>query len=158
GRSAVPKDDAATALGCLLPRIREGGRMKIRLLWTALPRAVSATELHLSIFVAPQLDTSPQASATVNDFPAIRDWPSQALTLQFSFNNGPASAVTVAPKHPQALAMWQAMFPPSLAVDGFEAQTYAGERLHSYPVSNVVDFVRRQYSRIGVMSPTEVPT
>jgi hypothetical protein len=114
--------------------------------------------LRLSVFIVPQLDTKPAASSTIDAFPPIRDWPLQVVSFAVQFGAGPAVAATVAPLPAGAATRWAALFPSDLPVNDFAPQAPSTERLHSYPVSNVVGYLRRHYTRIGLLTPTEVPT
>lgn len=133
--------------------------MKTTLLWTALPAGfVDATTLRVSVLVSPRLDTQPEGPvATLDEFPTLRDWPAQGLGFTVRFGAGGDFPGEIQPQIDASL--WGALFPGSTPVTGFNPkdQDYSGRRVHSYPVANVVEFLRRQYSRAGVLSPTELP-
>jgi hypothetical protein len=132
--------------------------MKQVIVWTALPFGMNpaGTTLRLSALVAPRLDASPAASGTLSDFPDFADWPAQAIGFGVSFNAGaPVTAVRTSP--PPDSATWAALFTASLGVTGFVPDDFTAQTVHSYPVRNVVGFLKEQYGRIGVASPTNVP-
>lgn len=132
--------------------------MKQVIVWTALPFGMNpgGTKLRLSALVAPRLDSSPAASGALSNFPDFADWPAQAIGFGVSFNGGaPVAAVRIRP--PPDSAAWAALFTASMAVTGFVPDDFTTHTVHSYPVRNVVRFLKDQYGRIGVASPTNVP-
>jgi hypothetical protein len=132
--------------------------MKLTFLWTALPAGFTAdgTTLRLSVLVSPRLDPQPDPAATLDAFPAVRDWPGQDIRFTVAFAPG---GDFHGQRQPPAVdrARWRALFPGSTPVRGFAFEDYSTRRVHSYPVANVVDFLRRQYSRAGVLSPEDLP-
>jgi hypothetical protein len=132
--------------------------MKQVIVWTALPYGTNpaGTKLRLSALVAPRLDSSPAAVGTLGDFPDFVSWPAQAIDFAVSFNGAaPVAAVRTSP--PPDSGAWASLFTASLAVTGFIPDDYTAQTIHSYPVGNVVGFLKEQYGRIGAASPNDVP-
>lgn len=132
--------------------------MKQTIIWTALPKGVSADgrSLLLTVLVSPRLDTG-GPPLPLADFPAFADWPSQSLRISVRFNNlAPVPATITSPAGESAL--WTALFPGSeTLVRSFVAADHAQERIHSFPVTNVVGHLRKLYATVGLTSPTELP-
>jgi hypothetical protein len=132
--------------------------MKQIVVWTALPYGMNpgGTRLRLSALVSPRLETAPAPAGTLADFPAFQNWPGQAIGFAVSFSGGAAVAATRISPAPDP-ALWASLFPPSMPVDGFVPDDYTTQTIHSYPVANVVGFLKQQYGRVGVASPTTLP-
>jgi hypothetical protein len=133
--------------------------MKQIIVWTALPFGMNpaGTQLRLSALVSPRLETAPVAGGTLKDFPDFLDWPAVKLSLSVEFNGGaPVAAKRTSPV--PSSTHWAALFPASMPVMGFVPDDYSTQMIHSYPIGNVVTFLKQQYGRVGVSSPTEVPS
>lgn len=132
--------------------------MKQRLLWIPVPSGVSADgkTLFLSVLVAPQLDTTPAPSATLAQFPDMLDWPSQSLKFSVKFGNGP-SILTASQGPPPTADFWQTIFKSNLPVTNYQFDDFTDRKVRSYPVVNVINFIKDQYSQIAVTSPTDLP-
>ena len=133
--------------------------MKQTIVWTALPFGINPTgkQLRLSVLISPRLDTTPAASGILKDFPDFRNWPAVNLRFSVEFNGGTLVAAKVTSSAPSS-THWTALFPSSMPVTGFIPDDYSTQTIHSYPVGNVISFLKEQYGRVGVASPTQVPS
>lgn len=132
--------------------------MKQTIIWTALPKGMSADgkNLLLSVVVSPRLDTE-GPPLKLSAFPAFTNWPAQPLQLSIQFNGQAPVAATIIPSGADA-ALWQALFPPEeTSVRSFVPADQSKQLIHSYPVANVVEHLRKLYAAVGVASPTDLP-
>jgi len=132
--------------------------MKQRLLWIPIPSGVSSNgkTLFLSVLVAPQLETAPAPSATLAQFPDMLGWPSQSLKFSVRFGSKPSVQAKVQSPPPSA-GFWQAIFKSSLPVANYQFDDFTDRKVRSFPVVNVVNFIKDQYSQIAATSPTDLP-
>jgi hypothetical protein len=128
----------------------------LRILWTALPRAATATHLDVDVFVSPRLgvDEMPSASFTLADFPSFADWPRQVadhLTFELELTPGASVAATRVPLSAAESAVdldsaaWQRLFPATTPVEPWRRRSVAGRPLFSFPGDAVADYLRRTY-------------
>jgi hypothetical protein len=126
-------------------------------LWTAVPNGVEGAVARLVCVVSPRL-TDP-AVLTVASYPDWVNWAQRAaaMTFQVQFDNRPpVPATRVSPVPDQA--RWAALVSKNLIVRPFQFTDHGAREIRSYPVGNVVDFLKQKYLATAVSSPTTFPT
>jgi hypothetical protein len=130
-------------------------------LWTALPDGVDADDpgtLRLSVLVSPRLATGGDP-AVLGDFEDFVDWPGRLRSARF------AVEVTWDRMHLDAehdpdradAGLWAALLPPETPVEGHEFVDRSQRALRSFPVRDVVGFVRDLYTTVAEQAPTDFP-
>ena len=130
--------------------------MNQEILWTVLPKSVSddGSALLISVMVSPRLDTG-GTDKKLSEFPDFATWPEQKLVFHVQFNNDPP--VMVKPS-PSDKALWGALFPPDdTLVRAFNSPDLSKRRIHSFPVENVMGFIKQVYSSVAINSPDTLP-
>jgi hypothetical protein len=133
-----------------------------QVLWTALPRRASATELELDIFVSPRLGiNSSQDRHTLAEFPDFEHWPKtlqQRLSFSVEFADGstePAQIVAPTPSlNPNA---WDHIFPGTTFVRPWSFRDLSETPIYSTPVRFVTAYLRDLYQEVGRAHPTAPP-
>lgn len=130
---------------------------KQTVMWTALPNGFTAAtpdepaRLRLSVFVSPRLMTNEgMPKPKLSQFPDFIDWAGKAISFSVRFNGGdpvPASVVSPAPSP----TLWQSLFKPTTYVRPYEFPQLDNRRVQSFPMGNVMGWLKDQYTRIGVM-------
>lgn len=128
------------------------------ILSTALPDGVRTESgrayLHLSAFLSPRLT----GADTLAAFPGWLDWPAAAVEFDVSLGG----KVVRAEKLPQELRsdLWKKLFTGGSRLGTATAPPMPPQRtfVRSYPVRNVRNFVRDQYSLMAANNPTTHPT
>jgi hypothetical protein len=85
---------------------------------------------------------------TLAQFPDFVDWASKAVSYAVRFNGGaprPATVVSAAPSP----ALWQSLFKTTTFVRPYEFPQLANRRVHSFPVRNVMDFIKGNYTALA---------
>ncbi|MEB3255521.1 MAG: hypothetical protein VKJ05_03940 [Synechococcaceae cyanobacterium] len=132
--------------------------MKESIVWTALPRGLSADgkSLLLSVLLSPRLECG-GPSRPLAAFPRFLHWCDQPCSVQLAFTGASSHTATVLSPPPDP-DLWRALFPPdSTPVRSFTPASPGQLRIHSFPVVHVVEHLRRLYARVGVASPSELP-
>jgi hypothetical protein len=139
-------------------------------LWTALPNGYTEDRrsLRISLLVTPRLE--PDADRRLRAFPDFVDWPATLLQTRFelSFSGGPT--VTIKGNDfagrtriddrlglPDS-GIWQALFPPSTRVHGFEYRDLSDHSVLSYPAADLDDAIRGLYSDLAASTLDQLPT
>jgi len=127
-----------------------------RIIWTALPNGFTGNTLKLSVFVSPRLynDTDTQLSA----FPDFADWPQHLSSVSFSveLKGGQKLKAKVVSETPDN-ALWTTIFKPTTFVRAYKAPQTHKRIIRTYPVSDVMGFLKGLYTNIGDQSPTTLP-
>src|SRR5438132_13324941 len=130
-------------------------------IWTALPNglAVSGVErkLQLSVLVSPRL----KHGGTLDLCRDFVDWPRTLAGIKFAIHIGAArfienngvTRVSVANSE-----LWRALFKHDTVVRSHTFDDYKERRIHSYPVMNVLGFIKEQYTKIGIASALNLPS
>ncbi|HWI65740.1 MAG TPA: hypothetical protein VNT75_28270 [Symbiobacteriaceae bacterium] len=133
---------------------------KQTVMWTALPNgfvalppsdgpAAPAPRLRLSVFVSPRLMTNEgMPKPTLSQFPDFLNWAGKAVSFSVSFNGFapvPATVVSAAPSS----TLWQSLFKTTTYVRPYEFPQHDTKRVQSFPVKNVADWLKNQYSSIA---------
>src|SRR5919197_3774946 len=124
-----------------------------RIVWTAVPNGwADATTMKLTVFVAPRLTAA--GGGTLNDFPDWQDWPATvgdpSLAFFVKLAGGSAIAAGIDPAQPAFRSdLWTALFSTSTLVRSFGFTRFDLRRIISFPVANVVEFLKQQYTAIA---------
>jgi hypothetical protein len=134
-----------------------------QVLWTALPRHASGTELELDVFVSPRLGVnSNQDRHTLAEFPDFEHWPQtlqQRLSFSVEFADGSTEpAQVVAPPQPLNPDAWNHIFPDTTFVRPWSFRDLSETPIYSTPVRFVTAYLRDLYQQVGRAHPTAPPT
>src|SRR4051794_40942009 len=110
-----------------------------QILWTALPRAATATAIELDVFVSPRLGlhAAPGSEFELSDFPDVVHWTrtiTDRLTFAVELADGsrhPADVVTLEPLDHDA---WDHLFRPTAFVRPWTFRDLRTRPIHSYSV------------------------
>lgn len=131
------------------------------IVWVALPNGASLdtdgrTTARLSVFVSPRL----RGAARLGDFPDFLEWPRRLLDDELSFSvavdGGPVLPARLAGPPPD-LALWQALFSAETPVASHKFDDYADRPIISYPVQEVLGFIKQVYRELAASSPDDLP-
>ncbi len=133
---------------------------KQTILWTALPNGRSGkgdkARLRISIVVSPRLTPQSASEQTLQAFSEFNDWPSTLAGLQFSLRVG-SDSLALRVDNQADSQLWKELLPLDTPVAGFQYKDMSKVNLRSFPVRNVLSFVRRHYSRLAAASPSDHP-
>lgn len=124
------------------------------IIWTALPNGRdTAGRLNLSIFISPRLERGATLSPS---FPDWISWPDTLRQIELNIHIG-QQTIHVLPNDwivkrlgtPSDPELWQALFAPGTRVDSFVFRDMTDRLIRSYPVRNVLNFIKQQYGKIG---------
>src|SRR3954451_24527083 len=126
-------------------------------LWTAVPDGVDGATARVVCVVSPRL-SDPAGERTVAPYPDWVNWAERAgrITFAVQFDTRPpvpATRLSPAPEQPR----WEALVSGDLVVRPFQPADHASRESRSFPVGNVVDFVKQRYLQAALASPTEFP-
>lgn len=128
----------------------------------ALPHSTRADDVHVSLFVAPRLETA-DPGARLGDFTVFARW-EQALAgarivLRDQDGEIACSRAFEAPheKAPQS-GLWRRMFPPATPVGNQQLPDWSNRRVHSFDVRNVSTLAKVMQASAVLASPTTPPT
>ena len=133
-----------------------------KIMWTLLPngfdQSPTGKQMKISVFVSPRLD--PQvAPQRLNTFPDFLAWPATVIKkLKFSveFQNGPTVKAERISKDPDG-GLYSQIFRPDTFVRGYKFKDYRHRIIRSYPVRNVLSYLRGVYRTIAEEAPTDLP-
>jgi hypothetical protein len=156
-----------------------------KIMWTCLPNGIDPKtgNLQLSLLVSPRLDSGSKAPR-LDTFPDFSPWPAlvrtalqftiQILTFDWKFTADlPSTAVKRMPPDPAGAspdpdaALWTRIFPPATVVRPYGPMNNAKQvaspvrsqgGIRSYPVRNVVAYVKRLHQDIASTSPEQALT
>jgi hypothetical protein len=127
-----------------------------RIIWTALPNGFSGNTLKLSVFVSPRLynDTDTQ----LNSYPDFASWSHHVSAIGFSveFKGGQKLKAKIVSEAPDN-SLWTTIFKPATFVRAYKAPQTHKRIIRTYPVSDVMGFLKGLYTNIGDQSPTALP-
>lgn len=138
-----------------------------KIIWTVLPAGIEpANSPHrgkrrVSIVVSPRLTPDTAAEQQLASFPEWLDWPATLAKQKFALEIGGTSVgltPIASPKTAPNSAVWKRLFGPKLPVSGFEFKDMSAVNLRSFPVRNVLGFVRRHYRDISARAADGHPT
>ena len=131
------------------------------LLWIAIPNGITTEAdgkpvLRLSLFVSPRL----RGAQTLKDFQDFLDWPTAMAPDQVQFeleiDSGEVIPARISSPPPDP-ALWQALFSEQTPVADPSFDDYSGRPLVSFPVQQVLGYLKRAYSQIAANSPEDLP-
>jgi hypothetical protein len=132
-----------------------------QVVWTALPREASASELVLDVFVSPRLGIDAATDRyTLADFPEFEHWPNtlqQRLTFSVEFADGSVHAAQVMPTPLDADA-WDHIFPATTFVRPWSFKDLSQQPIYSPPLRFVTAYLRDLYQEVGRTYATAPPT
>jgi hypothetical protein len=141
-----------------------------KIIWTVLPfgretEGPNKGRWRVSICVSPRLTPRTKKEQRLAGFAEWLDWPATVMAQKFALDFGGGKKVGLIPIHttgasPQTApdsALWQRLFHEDLAVSGFDFMDMTAVNLRSYPVRNVLGFVRRHYRNLSVGAAKEHP-
>src|SRR5438874_10011271 len=111
------------------------------IMFTALPHGYEGNVLRLSVYVSPRL--TPDAPQRLKPFNDFLDWPDRlrtGLAFDVEFQGGPTLNAT--PKNLPGSDLWKHLFSEKTFVRGYEFKEMKLRKVYSYPVSNVLTYVK----------------
>ncbi|MFA5629382.1 MAG: hypothetical protein WC958_03935 [Dehalococcoidales bacterium] len=142
---------------------------KQTIMWTALPDGAYSitgrlTNLRLSVFVAPRLETDDK-NATLSAFPDFLDWPAtlfptdgrRSVMFSVQFKNGETTQAAIVSELPSS-QLWQALFDKNTRIHPYEMQDFKNMPIQSFPVKNIEAFFKKQYIDLATTSGGDFPT
>ncbi len=130
------------------------------IIWTALPNGFAGEgderKLRLSVLVSPRLKNG----AKLDLFRDFVDWPLTLQGIKFVVHIGASDFVEnneVTRVQAADSGLWQALFKRDTFVRSHTFDDYSQRSIHSYPVMNVLGFIKEQYTKIGIASPLQLP-
>ena len=131
-----------------------------KIVWTILPYGtVDGTpdgRQRVSVVVSPRLTPETPKESMLEAFPEFVKWPSEVGDASFSVEaNGeiiPLSLVSEIDK-----SLWNELFSEKTPVEGFKYRDLSRTRIRSYPIRNVLAYLKENYSKLAVESPRELP-
>ncbi|UWX03476.1 hypothetical protein H1235_10065 [Pseudoxanthomonas sp. NC8] len=129
---------------------------KQNILWSVIPHGRIDGRWRVSIVVSPRLEPDSASEQQLGSFPEWLDWPRTVQGIGFALRIG-ASTVRLKPlaADPQLApdsALWQHLFPETLFVSGYVFRDFSRVNLRSYPLRNVLGFVRRHYQSLSLQA------
>lgn len=127
-----------------------------RIVWTALPNGFEGTTLKLSVFVSPRLYNN--TDTQLSDYPDFVSWAKRAAAVNFEveFKGGPKLKANVVSGTPDN-DLWSTIFKPVTFVRAYKFQEHHKRVIRTYPVADVMGFLKGLYSAAGDQSPTNLP-
>lgn len=129
------------------------------LVWTALPNGYAQDgALRLSIVISPRLAPASAAEQRLGApaFADFHNWPKTLERIKFALRIGtrlcPAERISETDA-----ALWDTLLGPDTPVAGFAFTDMSRVNLRSYPVRNVVRFLRQHYGTLAQQSPNSPP-
>ena len=131
-----------------------------KIIWTALPNGITSEgKLRLSVLVSPRLETDEilprRSTPLLRQFEDFLDWPPKDLKFSVAFEDGASirqlPAMITNKSEPQ---LWQTLFKIDTPVDSYTFDDYSSRIVRSYPMSNIMSFIKTQYQRIAIKYPT----
>lgn len=142
---------------------------KQKIVWTVLPHGrveadgPLAGRWRVSIVVSPRFTPEAPEEQVLGAFNTEwADWPSSVRAMKFALEIG-GTTVDLKPIDDPATrpdsTVWKRLFYPKLPVAGFRFKDMSRVNLRSYPVRNVMGFVRRHYQSLSLQAAAgEHPT
>lgn len=134
-----------------------------RLIWTVVPfgRVPKGDPmeglLRVSAIVAPRLTPEAANEQVLEAFPHFLDWPAQLKAANFALRVG-GEKLRLKPLSQADSKLWQKLFNPQTPVAGFVFKDMSQINLHTFPVRNMLGFVRKNYRRLALQAASNHPT
>jgi hypothetical protein len=133
--------------------------MQQTVIWTALPNGIDVhtKTLFLSVRVSPRL-VGDQIESTLEKFNDFAQWASTSLTFELQFGDNTQRWPAAMVSDQRDTQLWSAVFPAgSVNVISHQFDDYRSRRIRSFPVVNVLGYVRDRYQEAGLEFPGELP-
>ena len=134
------------------------------IIWTALPNGLTKEgKLKLSIFITPRLETKSGEDTFLGEFQDFLQWPSKNIDFSVKFQLG-TIVKDLSPDKPLAThplpeqKVWEAIFKTSTLVQSYQFDDYSDRIIQSYPVTQVMSFLKNKYQDIAISSPIQFPS
>lgn len=133
-----------------------------RIVWTVLPHGrvedgPLAGRLRVSIVASPRLTPNAAGEQVLKAFPEWRNWPKRLATAKFGLRIG-GTVVELKPIGTPDPGLWARFFHDDTPVAGFVFTDMSKVNLRSFPVRNVLGFLRAHYGALAVQSASTHPT
>ncbi|MEH7278436.1 hypothetical protein ABWK26_23705 [Bacillus toyonensis] len=135
------------------------------LLWIALPNGMMMDEnnryLRLSVYVNPRLRS--EQSTTLASFPDLLNWACsmQPDRAKFSIEVDDGTQKKVVPAYrvtpPPIQSLWCSLFESTIPVHPHEFDDYSNRPIVSYPVKNVLEYLKNFYQKLVKESCNDLP-
>ena len=134
------------------------------IIWTALPNGIATTEggdviARLSVYVSFRLEANASEGDTLSVYPDILFWTTtlrniRSFRLEFDNPNQIATPTLLSQVNPH---WWHSLFDERTFVRPYTLPDYTDRLIVSYPVTNIVNFVKHLYQQVGLSNPNELP-
>lgn len=127
------------------------------LMFTCIPKLRAGTRLQLSVLLSPRLWTDEGLpNPTLAQFTDLLDWPATIPDFRVQFDPGPTvPAVRVGAG--TRLDLWQGIFKGTTPLDPHKFDKLDDRKVRSYPVRNVMSFVKALYQKLATTNPQDFP-
>lgn len=126
---------------------------------TALPYSADPdAPFHVSLFVTHRLTPADPAGGVLGDFPFTTAWGEHVEVAEVTLTDAAGSPIptTVVPQVRPDL--WPRVFPPDLAVRGFDVPELADAPWRTFPASRMDGYARGIHTIAALLSPVEPPS
>ncbi|PGU27139.1 hypothetical protein [Bacillus thuringiensis] len=133
--------------------------------WIALPNGITTNEkkqhLRLSVYINPRLRS--EHITTLTSFPDFLNW---ACTMhpdhtKFSIEVNDGTQTKVIPAYritpPPIQSLWCSLFEPTIPVQPHEFDDYSSRPVLSYPVKNVLEYLKNFYKKLVKKARFDLP-
>ncbi|WP_299406932.1 hypothetical protein [uncultured Roseobacter sp.] len=128
-----------------------------RVIWTALPNGVNeAGQMQITALASPRLVALNAPVEPLQEWPDFSSWADKMLQAEFTVFLGGADARAKRVSEPDP-DIWKALFADSTPVINHAFEDRRGDRILSYPVARVHDFVGAVYGDLGISVEDELP-
>ncbi|MGC3937314.1 hypothetical protein ACOTTU_05870 [Roseobacter sp. EG26] len=136
---------------------------KRTLLWTVTPngRVPEGEEhegkLRVSAILSPRLTPEAADEQSLTAFPGFLDWPAELEQARFGLRIAAGTLEMRRLSEPDS-DLWKTLFGPETPVAGFEFMDMSDKNLRSFPVRNMLGYLRKHYTRLAEQSASNHPT
>ena len=133
-------------------------------IWTVLPNSIATGRLgvayaQFSVFVSFRLKASTAEGDTLSLYPDVRHWTNtlrkiRSFRLEFG---GTTTARRAYLLDFPGKNWWEGLFKDDTYVRPYEFPDLTDRLIISYPVSNIVGFIKQLYQKVGLNSPNQLP-
>ena len=129
---------------------------KQKIIWTILPYGMTDNnQCRVSVVVSPRL-TPDSVNGTLKEFPEFMDWPKIVADGTYTAEIAGRAIKLSLISNPD-LELWHKLFTDKTPVDGFEYMDISRIRLRSYPIRNILAFLKKHYANLAERSPLDIP-
>lgn len=121
-----------------------------------MPNGFQGNTLKLSVFVSPRLYNN--ADTQLGQFPDFVSWAKRVSEVSFEveFKAGPKLKANVVSEPPNN-DLWTTIFKPTTFVRTYKFPDHHKRVIRTYPVADVMGYLKDLYTRAGDQSPTTLP-